>query len=447
MSVGIGRLPPHPRPRRRTFFSPMLFGALSGAPRISAIAVILIGCIFTQRLAVTIGALHLSASFLIGYGVLAYMLLRGRLALSFPLGIMFMAVMAGLTLSMLYSGSTASIMSFFYLFSIYVLYIFKLRGGQEAAGEIHELFQRLMMFAAACGIAQFCLQFVLPAEFVFPIEAFVPAAFLFGGEYYNVIIPLTYGSDIYKSNGIFFLEPSFFSQFLAIAVVLELLGRQRALRLAILASGLLVSYSGTGLLLIALMTPYVLLRRGNLHILLFGLAAAIMLAFSATALNLDIMFSRVGEFSSEESSGFARFVSPFYLFRDFMDTPAAFLFGHGPGSILSIMQEASYKGYISHDPTWIKAVMEYGVIAGFLLIAYTAMAFLVGPASRPFGVAMMLLFLFMGGYLLNPVMHFLFAVLLAWPNSHLAASGQATRGRSLTMGKVQTWRWGSPRAR
>lgn len=421
MPVGPGWLPPHPARRRRAFFSPAILRAFSsGAPQLAGIATLLIGCVFFQRLAVTVGAMQLSLSFLIGYGALGYLLLRGRMALSFPLGILFFVVMAGLTMSMLHSGSTASIMSFIYLFAIYGLYIFKLRGGQEAAPQIHELYQRMMLFAAACGIAQFCAQFVLPLELVFPLEAFVPEAFKFGTEFYNVIIPLTYGANIYKSNGVFFLEPSFFSQFLALAVILELLGRQRALRLALYAGGLLVAYSGTGMLLVALMLPYVLLRRGNLHLLLFGLAAVALLAVSATALNLDTMLNRVNEFGSEESSGFARFVSPFYLFRDFLGTTDAFLFGHGPGSILGIMKEASYKGYTSHDPTWIKAMMEYGVIPGLLLIVYTAFAFISGPASRPFAIAVMVLFLFMGGYLLNPVMHFLFAALLAWPNSQLA---------------------------
>ena len=89
--------------------------------------------------------------------------------------------------------------------------------------------------------------------------------------------------------------------------------------------------------------------------------------------------------------------------------------------------------------------MEYGVIAGLLLIVYPAMAFIVGPASRPFAIAILVLFLFMGGYLLNPVMHFLFAALLAWPNSRLPAKAQATRGRSLTMAAAdQAARWGSP---
>lgn len=439
MPVGVGRLPAHPPVRRQAFFMPP--AASVGAP----LAAILIACIFLQRLAVSVGEVSLSLSFLVGYGALLVLLLRGRLAVSLPLGIMFMAVMALLTLSMVRSGTTASLMSFFYLFSIYGLYLFKLRGGERTAAEVHELFQRLMLFAAACGIAQFCLQFVLPLELVFPLESFVPEAFKFGGEFYNVVIPLTYGAQIYKSNGVFFLEPSFFSQFLALAVLIELLGRQRILRLAVYAGGLVVAYSGTGLLLIALFLPYVLLRRGNLHLLLFGLAAAALLAVSATALNLDTVTGRIGEFGSEESSGFARFVSPFYLFRDFMGTADAFFFGHGPGSILGIMKEASYKGYVSHDPTWIKALMEYGVIAGLLLIAYTAMAFVVGPASRPFALAILALFLFMGGYLLNPVMHFLFAALLAWPNSRLPARAQATRGRSLAMAAgPHAARWGSP---
>lgn len=445
MSVGAARFPEDRLGRRRTVFSGEPLRAPSSP--LAGLAAILIGCIFFQRLAVTVGALQLSLSLLIGLGGVLYLLMRGRLAVSFPLGIMFLVVMAGLTLSMLHSGSTSSLTSFFYLFTIYGLYLFKLRDGVAAQEEIFDFYQRLMMVAAVGGIAQFCLQFVLPFGLIFPLETFVPANFLFGGEFYNVIIPLTYGAQIYKSNGIVFLEPSFFSQFLAVAVIIELLGRQRALRLALYGGGLLVAYSGTGLLLIALLTPYILLRRGNLHLLLFGAGALILLAFSASALNLDTVFNRVGEFSSEDSSGFARFVSPFYLFRDFMTTPEEFFLGHGPGSILEIMKQASYKGYVSHDPTWIKAVIEYGVVAGFLLLIYTGMAMLVGPASRAFGFAMLCLLLFMGGYLLNPVMHFLFVTLMAWPNARPAVNGQATRGRSPLMAGFQPRRWDSPSAR
>lgn len=395
----------------------------------AGLTAIIFGCVFLQRLAVPVGAIQLSLSFLIGYGGLAYLLLRGRIALSFPLCIFFFVVMAALTMSILHSGSSASLMSFFYLFSIYSLYLFKIRGdGQAASEEIQNLYQRFMLIAAAGGIAQFCLQFVLPFELLFPLETFVPPQFLFG-EIYNVIIPLTYGSPIIKSNGFIFLEPSFFSQFLALAFILELMGRQRASRLALLAGGLLVAYSGTGLLLIALFLPYLMLRRGNLYLLLFGLGALIILGFSATALNLDIFLGRVGEFNSPESSGFARFVSPFYLFRDFMGTAGAFLLGLGPGSIEEVMREASYRGYVSHDPTWIKAVLEYGVIAGLLLLAYVVAAFFAGSRSKVLSAVLLCLFLFLGGYLLNPIMHFLFAALLAWSNADTAAV-QATRARS-----------------
>lgn len=403
----------------------------------AGLTAIIFGCIFLQRLAVPVGAIQLSLSFLVGYGGLAYLMMRGRIVLSFPLCILFFVVMAALTMSILHSGSSASLMSFFYLFSIYSLYLFKVRGdGQAAAEDIRELYQRFMLVAAAGGIAQFCLQFVLPQELLFPLETFVPLPFKFG-EIYNVIIPLTYGSPIFKSNGIIFLEPSFFSQFLALAFILELSGRQRASRLGLLAGGLLVAYSGTGLLLIALFLPYLMLRRGNLYLLLFAIAGVIILAFSATALNLDTFLGRVGEFNSPESSGFARFVSPFYLFRDFMETPSAFLLGLGPGSIDEVMKQASYRGYVSHDPTWIKAVLEYGVVAGLLLLGYVVAAFFAGSRDKVFSGVLLCLFLFMGGYLLNPIMHFLFASLLVWSNAETAMPQRIARRAG--MSKRRPW--------
>ena len=67
--------------------------------------------------------------------------------------------------------------------------------------------------------------------------------------------PIEYGSEYYKSNGVFMLEPSHFSQILALGVIAELASRRRTTRLAILSLALLTTYSGTGPLLLAIMSP------------------------------------------------------------------------------------------------------------------------------------------------------------------------------------------------
>ncbi|HEY4134829.1 MAG TPA: hypothetical protein VGO34_06405 [Alphaproteobacteria bacterium] len=414
MSTEISRLPRRGNPLHLRM--PAIPRAQLDHTTLSGVTAVLVGCIFLQRLAVPFGAEQLPLAFPVGYGALLFLMLRRRIVLNVELCVFFLLVMASLTLSMLHSGSSASLTSFFYLFTIYVLYVFKLRFRDGEGEEILHIYGNLMAIAAGCGLAQFCLQFVLPQSLVFPLETFVPKPFLFG-DLYNVIIPLTYGSAIVKSNGVFFLEPSFFSQFLAVALILELLREQRLSRLALYAAAMVVSYSGTGLLLMGLFLPYILWRRGNPTIFLIGAVGVVILMAAAASLNLDTMVNRLGEFSAPESSGFARFVSPFYLFRDFMETPSAVLFGLGPGSIDKIIAESSYKGYAAHDPTWIKAVVEYGVIAGALVILYVVAAFFKGAANKGLATALLVLCLFLGGYLLNPIMHFLFVALTVWPNA------------------------------
>src|SRR5438270_631370 len=84
---------------------------------------------------------------------------------------------------------------------------------------------------------------LLGADVAFFVDKHLPTNAIVSG--YNSVIPLYWSSPVYKSNGVFFLEPSFFCQFLAIAVVAELVVRPATLRLLILAAGLLCSYSGT----------------------------------------------------------------------------------------------------------------------------------------------------------------------------------------------------------
>ena len=70
-----------------------------------------------------------------------------------------------------------------------------------------------------------------------------------------------YGSHEYRANGVFLLEPSFFSQVLAVGIVAELCTFGRLSRLALFGLALIVSYSGTGLIVLAVCLPLCLIGR------------------------------------------------------------------------------------------------------------------------------------------------------------------------------------------
>src|SRR5207237_180704 len=83
--------------------------------------------------------------------------------------------------------------------------------------------------------------------------------------------------------------------------------------------------------------------------------------------HLDTLINRLTEVSSKAagSSGFARFIGPFYLLDQFVwpHFGTAF-FGLGAGSISSMVARATYPSW---EPTWAKVTLEYGLVG---LIAY-----------------------------------------------------------------------------
>ena len=387
------------------------------ADRVSAlgISILLFSCIFLQRFGIPASETQtIAIPFVIAYLVFGYMLLRGRLFVSPGLLVAYCAAMALITLSLMISSVAPSLMSYFYLLSVYLLYVFKLRYREGVFEHAVDAYQNFMLVAAVIGIVQFLGQFVVDRELVFPIDTFLPPEILFT-ETFNVIIPLTYESEIMKSNGVFFLEPSFFSQFLAIAIVAELTTRQRMRRLLVYGGALLVSYSGTGLALVVVLLPWILYRRGNIQLLVWGFIGIGFLAIAGDALNLEMLTKRIGEFEETESSGFARFISPILLIRDFLlDSAQSFFFGLGAGTIEDVMAASRVNSYLAHDPTWIKLLIEYGFLAFMAVMIYVLMALGHGNRHPVIFVAVMLTFLLLGGYLLNGTMHVLFVALMAW---------------------------------
>jgi len=384
---------------------------------VSALAVAIGSTIFLQRFAFPLGVgTQIPASFAIAYLAFLWLLLRGRLNINTQVFGLFLATMAVMTLSVIISATRASLLSFGYLLAIYSLYVFRLRYPAGCFSRALNIFLNLMTVSALLGLAQFGLQFVVDSDLVFPLDAFMPESFLLDG--YNVIIPLSYGDTVMKSNGVFFLEPSFFSQFLGLAVIIELLGARRITRLLLFAAALVVCYSGTGLLLVFMFLPWILMRRGNASVLFAIVVLAVVLSLAGGAIDLDALTNRVEEFQSTESSGFARFISPFFLLRDFVvNSTGSLLFGKGPGAIDEVMKQAfTFDSYLAFDPAWIKLLIEYGFFATALFTAFISTALFQGTRNRTLSWAILFFYLFLGGYLLNGFVHCLFAALCAWHN-------------------------------
>jgi hypothetical protein len=131
------------------------------------------------------------------------------------------------------------------------------------------------------------------------------------------------------------------------------------------------------------------------------------------ALHLDTFISRLGEFNSTGSSGFARFVGGFYLFDQFLwAQPLHALFGVGAGSFKDYAPLAHFP--VAEMPLF-KMVLEFGL---FGAIAYFSFLFFCLSSSRlPGSVA----FAIGSTYLLNglyiPFAHALALTLLVWTSA------------------------------
>lgn len=313
-------------------------------------------------------------------------------------------------------GDPFSLSSLLLMMSIYLTYTVAVNQSSKI-----DVFRVLTLFAsivAICGLAQFSLQFVLPRAAVFPIENLLPNSMLI--QNYNMQIPLSYGSKILKANGIFALEPSFYSQFLAVAIIAELSMAGRLARIALYGAGMLVAYSGTGIIVLLVTLPVVMIIKRRADLLLLGLLILLLLALFAEPLNLSVFLERAGEFSSKGSSGFERFTGALYLFEQFLwNDPSRALLGFGPGSFASFAVRADLP---VAEMAFTKIIFEFGLIGGFATLFF--LGYCVTRSAAPGSVKLAVAVMFAMSGIYTAVSHGIALSLLVWSAGYAATAAQ-----------------------
>lgn len=374
-----------------------------------------IACLLLQRFGFSSGTSAVFLSLPVFVGMLGFALVTG-LAQLHVRGAGFYMVFAGWTLIVTLLGlvwpdarfglSVAS------LAATLVTYACLTLGPSERFDRalLFPTFLSYARFLAGAGIVQWIVQFAGLRFFSF--LATVPAMrpVLVEAQFnYNPI--LHYGSTIMRSNGLLLLEPSIFSQLLAIAIVIDyfIMGRAKWLPLYLVAY--LLSFSGTGALSLLLVVPfYAALSRRN-----FGQVAAfailgivgLIVGMAAFPEQVGSILSRTDELSYSGSSGYARFVGPFLPIAD-LSHEARFLLGWGPGATDRYIYH-----YEGTGNSLAKLLMDYGVVG---LGSFLAM--FVGALWR-YEIAILSMlaistFLVGGGYLLfSPILVLLF-MLCIW---------------------------------
>jgi hypothetical protein len=329
---------------------------------------------------------------------------------------LFVTLIGILGLIQMLQPDSFSITSFLLLVAVHLPYVFTVPHSDDS-DRIIKFFLGIVTVFALCGIAQYSLQFVVNARFLFPIENFVPDTFIV--QHFNHQAAMEYGSQEYRANGVFLLEPSFFSQILAVAIVAELCTLGRVSRLALFGLALVVSYSGTGIMVLAICLPLCIVARHRWGLLLLGLLALAVLIPLQVYLHADRLVSRIAEFSSIQSSGYSRFVGGFHLFDQFLwHDPWRALFGYGAGSFTNYTLRVHYA---AAEMALFKIVFEFGLVGAVAYFGFLFGCLYYSRAPRLVTLAVGITYFLNGIY--TPFAHGLALSLLLWN------SAQTKRGR------------------
>lgn len=384
--------------------------------RFALLATPLIGVTFLSKFGFPpLAALGVGVSLFLPLGALATGALFGIVSVEPRRTALFAAMLGVLSLIQIFQPDSFSPASLLLLVALHLPYIVSLHGSDTNDGIVRFLLGIVTIFAW-CGIAQNCLHSFVSPHFLFPIENFTPNGFIV--QLFNQQAATEYGSNVYRANGVFLLEPSFFSQVLAVAIIAELCTFGRVKRLAVYGLALIASYSGTGLIVLAVCLPLCVVAQRRWGLLVLGLLALAVIVAVQMSFHTHTVLSRIGEFDSDQSSGYSRFVGGFRLFDRFLWVdPLRALFGFGAGSYAGYSLRVHDFG--AGEMALFKMVFEFGLIGAAAYFGFLFSCLYYSSAPRILIIAVAITYVLNGIYV--PFAHGLALSLLLWnaaPGDH-----------------------------
>lgn len=288
-----------------------------------------------------------------------------------------------------------SLTSLLYLIVLYSFMIFQISIDGTAHIKIIKYFQYFVMVIAIAAILQAIIQF-LTGKFI-DIRTIFPHVLLlrnYNTTYYAPVV------HFLKSDGFFLLEPSFLSQYTAMAIVFEFLTFQRKPFFVIYFISIILSFSGTGILLILVCLPFLFQKikkffeRNKVKIIpILVFSFALLVYFAPVYLTRITHQSQIGD-----NSLTIRWIYPVMALRYLHGIHI--LFGFGPGS------ESRYPlpFYANFTPLF-SVFFQYGAF-GVFWFGLTIWTLLKQAYRLRLGIAYIVAvffpYLFLSGALLQP---------------------------------------------
>lgn len=285
-------------------------------------------------------------------------------------------------------------LSIFYVFGTYLPLCLALPGlGQEDLRRVWRTFVTMTIVLAACGFVQVGLQFVFRSDFFDPITLLPEACRLAG---YPLRRPASIGAFAYICpNGLFALEPSFFSQFVALGLVGEMQFFRRKPVILFLFGALLASFSGTGVLILVLSIPF---TRQSPKWIMVALTVGLAWYFVVGDSVLSFYTNRLSELNRPGESGNARFVYPYQVMSTVWENSRKdelYGIGAGQSSVMNTIFEANF-------PPVAKVGIEFGLLGlGAFAALWVTMYFRL-QLSPSMTAALWVFYFVASGSLLHP---------------------------------------------
>lgn len=378
-------------------------GDLPGAARL--ITAFVWATVLLQRIAFPVGDGYVSPLLPLALALAAWLWCTGRAYLEPVRALLCHAAIIGVLMASLavnVAGARFSLLSLGLLLALYLPFVLVLDAPARQA--LHVVFRAVRSAAtlvAVLALAQLLAQLAGVWTWSDLLAQVVPARYLVPG--YITSYPITFGSSVFKSNGVLLLEPSVCSQVLALGIVSQLgLGGGRW-RIALLGAALLSTVAGTGVIVLGAGMLVHVFRRGVKQAV-GGLAVAAVVGAGVAASPLSEVYSgRLETSSSESSSAYQRFVAPLERMGRALDaSPRVALAGSGAGSAqVEAERIRATQGVPAIDSPQSKLVTEYGWPAALLFVAFLVVVLVRGSPSPVLAASLAALYFVLGGGLLQ----------------------------------------------
>jgi hypothetical protein len=353
--------------------------------------------VFLNRFGINVVSdFSLSLSYVFLYVTVFFALKKRLLVINLGASFLFLLTALSACISYLNGQDFRSLPSLFLFLFVYFPFVFEKRIKDNSDQAFFRLFYPMFLFVAVAGVCQFFLQFFYKPDWLFDYRPLIPDFLRFKNPM-NTVIPIF---SFTKSNGFFLLEPSGFSQMMALGMYLCIIFPITFFSYYLFSIGLLLSFSGTGLILF-FFSSILGLKFSTAHRRYIPLLFLIFFTIISFLNEDSLLLTRMGEFSGgtelETSSAAARFKNPIITLKEYLfDSPGSFIFGQGPGTITRVP-----KDYMAHDPAWAKLLFEYGFGGGLFFLCFILFSVAKENSRRDLSFLFFIQWFFLGGHLLS----------------------------------------------